>query len=1141
MIFGDNVDKVKEDVQKSGGTLTDLGFGFGIVNISLAEAPKIFELKSINYIELPKAIYTSSQEGNKASCIEEVSSFSLTGEGVLVGFVDSGIDYLHKAFINEQGNTRIDSIFDLSLGGKIYTEDDINKALKSKEPYTVVPSRDEASHGTHVAGIACAGGDIDKRYYGVAPKSLISMVKMAPSGKLNFSQSTQLMKGIKYLIDRARTIGKPLAVNLSYSSSSGAHDGSSILERYIETCALLERVTIVASSGNEGDAAHHIAGELKENQNFLFNMAQDETGLMLEIYKDILDNLMVEIKNPKGESTGVIRLKEGTNESNLMEDSIFIYVSGARPLGTSSEVIISLFPRDSFLMEGVWSFTIYSDRTRGGRFDIWMPVSEGLNPKTKFLNPEPLNTLGLPATVSNVISVGSYNTQSGSVSTFSGRGGKTYSYIKPDILAPGENIESSISGGDFDVKSGTSMSAPFATGSSALLMEWGIVKGKDSFLYGNRLKYFLIKGAIRDRLNLIYPDDAYGYGKLCLKNSLNLLELTRERKIMNNRISCGEFFTSDKYNNYLVEYDGDISKYTGEDGKICAFKLDENYAVFAVLRDSAEEILKNTKEIIYIEKNSLYTLCYTSPLEAAKINFFHKNQFLNLTGQGVLVGIVDTGVNYLSPELSYEDNTSRILKIWDQSEDKIKAPQGFNFGAEYTKEEIDKAISESLKGGDPYKIVPEKDLNGHGTFSAVLIGGRGKKPEFEGGAPECEFFVVKLREGKKGTLSDLGVGEVEEPVYESTNVLLAIKYLYNEAARLNKPMVIYVPVQSNMGGHDGNSILERFIDDISKERGLVVTVPSGNEGDTETHTEGKFLKNLDTQTIEFKVDPMQKNLNIQVWCKKPDKVSIGIVSPSGEIIKTIPAKLKETEEINLVFEGSNIKVRYFLPEEISGDELIDVNIQNIREGLWQFRLTGDYIVDGTYDAYMPQRPLIKEGTKFLRPSQYTTVTIPGSGKTAITAGAYNQNDNASVSFTGRGKTRDGRIKPDLCAGGINVLSQGASLELILKSGTSVSCAVLCAACILLLQWGIVQGNDVTLYSPKLKVYLIRGTEKRKGDIYPDDTWGYGILNLVEVFKNIRDLNYKNIIASDIKKDEHSKIFISIPESLKTKLNIKKLK
>ena len=1122
VLFGDNVDKVSEDVKKIGGDFLDLGFGFGIVTINVDDVLKVAQLSSIDYIEFPKTIFVNNQEANEISCINEViENYKLSGEGILTGFIDSGIDYLHRAFIKEDNTTRIDTIYDLSLGGKVYDSALINEALKSSDPYKIVPSKDELGHGTHVCGIAAAGGSIDKRYYGPAFNSTISMVKMAPSGGLRYSQSTQLMRGVKYLIDRARLINKPLVINISYSTNDGAHDGTSLLERYIGTVCLLEKITMVISAGNEGDAGHHAGDVLKDKQNLTINIAEDETGLVLQLYKEILDDISIEVINPMGRTSGVVRLIEGYKEISLGDDMIYVYVSGARPLGMNSEIIISLVPKGNFLIGGAWTLTIYSSRTRGGRYDIWMPVTEGLNPKTKFLEGDPMNTLGIPATVSNVISVGSYNMASGSVSSFSGRGGKSYSYIKPELLSPGENIESSIPGGEFDVKSGTSMAAPVVTGASALFMEYGLVKGKDPYLYGNRLKYYLLLGAVRDRQELIYPNDVYGYGKLCLNKAFNALEGAEIGGMRVISEQCGQLFTSEDCISYLVEYDGNIEKYDGKNNLYCAFKLDENYAIFCVKGDKGEEVLKTIPEIVYVEKNSLFTLAYTSPYDAANINMFHKNEYLNLTGKDVIIGVLDTGVNYLNNELTYEDDTTRIIKIWDQTMEGHNIPEGYNFGSEYSRDEINKAILESKKGGDPYKIVPEKDTNGHGTYASVLIGGRGKKPEFTGGAPDSEFLVVKLKEAKKSTLTRMGLSEIREPVYESAGIVLGLKYLVEEAKRIGKPISIYVPMETNMGGHDGTSIVERYIDDASKVRGLVVSVPSGNEGDTETHTEGILKKNGDIENIEFKVDPMQKSLNIQVWCKKPDKVSVGLVSPSGEIINNIPPKLKESQEIKLIFEGSTVSITYYIPEPISGDELIDVTINNIKEGIWQLRLQAESILDGGYDAYMPQRALLKEGTRFIKPSPYTTVTIPGTSKMAITSGAYNQNNNTSVGFSGRGRTRDERIKPDLCAGGVNVISQGAEGETTAKSGTSVSAAVLCAACALMLQWGIVDKNDTTLYSTKIKAYLIRGTTKRKGDIYPNEEWGYGMLNLEETFKNIR-----------LKRGSEESIFIRIPDSMK---------
>lgn len=1102
ILFGDELIKVKSQVAAIGAIFENLGFGYGIITIGIEDIPKVAIIEEIQYIELPKTLFTSDLGSNRASCVPEVwSLYNLTGEGVLVGFIDSGIDYLHPAFKNEEGGTRIEYIYDLSQGGKVWNKNDINRAINSTDPYSIVSQRDIIGHGTHVAGIACAGGNINKTYYGVAYKSSIAMVKMTGSGKVSYAKSTQLMRGIKFLIQKSKELKQPLVISLSFSTNDGAHNGNSLLEQYIQTICNLERISFVIASGNEGAAAHHVGGVLRESVNLSMAMAADEKSLILQFYKEFLTDVSIEINNPAGASSGIIALKNGVYyQGSVGRDKYFIYNSGPKPFDINGEIIISLNVETGFLTAGTWNINIYSKGETIGGFDIWMPISEGLNPNTKFLKPDPFNTLGIPATVSNVISVGSYNYKTNALSSFSGRG-KTGG-DKPDVMAPGEEIVSSTTGGGYDSLSGTSMAAPHAAGAAALFMQWGLVLGNDPYMYGDRLKYFMLKGAKRGRIDTIYPDATWGYGELCLRGGMELA-VQRGARSKGLRQECSELFYEENYSNYIVEYEGDIKSVFTNIDYACGFILDDRYAVVSVDINKADEFFEKTKEIVFVEEPSIYTLNQVSPIDAANISQFHESPVLSLTGQGVLVGIIDTGIDYLNEEFMYENDTTKIVSIWDQTIKGKGVPEIVGVGTEYTREEINKAIIAKKQGEDPYAIVNSKDENGHGTSMAGIIGARGKNPELKGAAPGCEFVVVKMQEAKDSTLLREGISDVNIPTYDTAEVILGIKYIYNMARRLNKPLVIYIPLGTNKGAHDGSAIVERYIDEISKVRGVIVVTGCGNGADGETHASGNFEKSGEEKVIELQVDPLQRDLTFEIWCNKPDKVSLGVISPGGEVIGKIPAKLGEKEVSKLVFEGSTITIAYFFPEEITGDEVIRIDIRNARGGIWKFTLYGDIVVNGRYDAWLYQRELIKAGTKFLAPSQNVTLTIPSTSEKAISCAYYDQNTETIVAASGRGFTREHTLKPELAAGGINALTVSRGGGVTKVSGSSVGAAVTAGAVALILEWGIVKGNDPTLYSTKVKTYLIRGTKKRTGDIYPNRSWGYGLLDLKGVFEKIR--------------------------------------
>ncbi|WP_224038103.1 S8 family serine peptidase [Clostridium gelidum] len=523
ILYRDSPEQTKTFVESLGGKFQDLGFNFGIVEIPINKLEELSVSNTIQYIELPKNLYEQDQESNRVSCILELTpNFDVSGEGVLIGFVDSGIDYTHPAFMNTDGSTRIEYIYDLSTGGDIYNKQMINEAIKSTNSFSIVPSIDNTGHGTHVAGIACAGGNINQMYKGAAPNASIAMVKAARGVAI---LSSQIMQGIKFLIDKSKELNMPLVISISLSTNDGAHNGSSLLEQYIRTIANLERVVIVIAAGNEGDAGHHVGGQLNKTQRQIFNIASDEKSVVMNLYKSILPNISINIINPTGRSSGDITIQQGYLQGAIGSDRYDIYAAGPKPFELNSEIKIILSARSEYLLEGVWTLEINVSNEYLGEYSIWLPVLEGLNPKTKFLEPIQFNTLGIPATVDNIIAVGSYNYRTNNLSSFSGRGAQNQgSLVRPDLVAPGENIMGPVPNGSYDSKTGTSMATPQVSGICALIMQWGIVKGNDPYLFGQRLKYYLIRGAKRRRIDVIYPNPLWGYGEVCALDSLNLIK-----------------------------------------------------------------------------------------------------------------------------------------------------------------------------------------------------------------------------------------------------------------------------------------------------------------------------------------------------------------------------------------------------------------------------------------------------------------------------------------------------------------------------------------------------------------------------------------------------------------------------------------
>lgn len=524
VLYGDNFLRFKNSVDAIGAKVEDLGYGFGILIIKVSDLNRIIELEGLQYIELPKILYTSAYDSNRASCIPSVwNNYNLTGEGILVGFLDTGIDYTHNAFKDDEGNTRIEYIYDLE-NGVVYDKNKINEALKSEDPFSIVPEIDLSGHGTHVAGIACAGGNINFDNYGVAYKSSIAMVKITGENSLRAALSTQLMRGLKFLMDKSNEINKPLVVNISLSTNDGSHNGSSLLEKYIQTFTQLQKAVIVVAAGNEGNSAHHVGGKMKKEEDLDLNIGDGEKGIILDFFKPVLVDVSVEVISPTGISTGPMGLSESYKERFVGREKIVVYSTGPKPFDIQGQTTISILPLGDTITSGGWRIIVRKLNNYEGYFDVWLPIAEGLNERTRFLQPSVYNTLGIPATVEGVISVGSYNFLNNNLSAFSGRGVVRPEWlIKPDLVAPGENILSTVEKQGFDTKSGTSMAAPQVSGICALLFEWGIIRNNDPFLYGERIKYYLIKGAKRTIFGEAYPNPDLGYGFVCLDRTMELL------------------------------------------------------------------------------------------------------------------------------------------------------------------------------------------------------------------------------------------------------------------------------------------------------------------------------------------------------------------------------------------------------------------------------------------------------------------------------------------------------------------------------------------------------------------------------------------------------------------------------------------
>lgn len=502
---------------------------FALLRLPPSLIPTVSALPQILYIEMPHYISFEILSGKRSSCITQVTlpPLSLTGNGVLVGFVDSGIDLTHPDFQDSNGNSRVLFLWDQTrdedppdgyLFGTEYNNEQINEALRAGKTL----SKDESGHGTAAAGIACGNGNASKgRYRGIAPETELIVVKMRKNKGL-YPRTTELISGIDYCIRKALKFNRPLVLNISFGNNYGSHTGNSLSELYLNRVSLLGRISIIAASGNEGASPIHTLGFLDQTVNVDFSISERQTSLNMQLWKDYADAVRIRLRAPSG-TEYTLSYKFGTNIEVLDQTQIAFYNSAPSPFQRLQEYYFEFFPiADSFyLTSGVWSLIIEPISIKNGTFEMWLPAASSLNGATRFLSPDPYNTLTVPSSANSVITVGAYDAKTNTPADFSGRGAASMPNLltKPDLVAPGVSVIVPSFPGGYQTVSGTSFAAPFVTGSAALLMEWGIVRENNLFLYGEQLKAWLIAGA-KELPGYPVHNPRTGWGALCLEAAL---------------------------------------------------------------------------------------------------------------------------------------------------------------------------------------------------------------------------------------------------------------------------------------------------------------------------------------------------------------------------------------------------------------------------------------------------------------------------------------------------------------------------------------------------------------------------------------------------------------------------------------------
>ena len=520
--------------------------GYAIVRANKAQLQQIAGQEQIEFIEIPKGMQFDVYREKQASCILPVVTGEepLSGKGVLVACIDSGIDYLLHDFRNESGS-RILYLWDQTLEqtgngnvqfpvGVEFTKADIDRAITAaningrmdyRAAREIVPSIDSSGHGTAVAGIA-AGSSVSLLYQGVAPESDLIIVKLRGQRE-NVPLTTDLMRGITYVVRKVQELRRPVVLNISIGDTYGAHDGTSLLERFIDSVCENGRIVICIGAGNEAVANGHTSFVPTEEERIELAVAEGERETNIQLWKNYVDICSLVIEAPNGERYIVDMINRGMQQWTIGGTQVLVYVAPPKPFSVNEEIFFDFIPINEYIETGIWSFIITPLNAQQHDYHMFLPGAVVRNFGTRFLTPDPDLTMTVPAFAARAVTVGAYDIITNSYADFSGRnrvlGEEERIFFatdsKPDIAAPGVGVRAPVAGGGYASFTGTSFATPIVTGSVALMMEWGIVKGNDLFLYGEKVKAYLRKGAKPLDGDRVYPNNKTGWGALCLKDS----------------------------------------------------------------------------------------------------------------------------------------------------------------------------------------------------------------------------------------------------------------------------------------------------------------------------------------------------------------------------------------------------------------------------------------------------------------------------------------------------------------------------------------------------------------------------------------------------------------------------------------------
>lgn len=579
---------------------------------------------------------------------------------------------------------------------------------------------------------------------------------------------------------------------------------------------------------------------------------------------------------------------------------------------------------------------------------------------------------------------------------------------------------------------------------------------------------------------------------------------------------CSSLIVSEETGDYIIEYNSLYFEQIQRQDGVCISCINDTWCILYTNYPGSRNI--NIQQGYY-SVPKLYGLMDTTSFDASGITATLNQPLLNVRGQGVLIGFLDTGIDYLREDFKASGGRTRIAAVWDQTiqsvnyEEDIGEAAGteqydreqvqgmVQYGTVYTREDINAALAAEREGQNPYDIVPSRDENGHGTFLAG-VAAASKTADYIGAAPEAEILMVKLKPAKK-YLRDFYLLPERVEAYSETDMMMGVRFLQQYAIREKKPLVICVGLGTSSGSRTGALPFADLLNTLARQVNTVVVTCTGNEANNRTHTSGLAVSDTEPSEIEITVGADERGFVMEIWAESLDILSVAITSPSGERISRIPARIDTGGVYNFLLERSQVAVDYRVVESASGYEVIFMRFINPAQGIWKIHLYSLTNIVGRYNAWLPLKQFLSGDTYFLNSNPSTTLTEPSAAERVISVGAYNHITDASYAASGRGYTATGLIKPDFVAPGVDVYGVRAGGGYTTRTGTSVAAAHAAGAAALLLTWGVTDGNLPYMGTNEVKSVLIRGAKRENNTVYPNNIYGYGKMDVIEAFYKLR--------------------------------------